>query len=90
MPRPAATAEQADLHFHAVRRAGRMWPGRVACLEESLAVYLAALLRGRRVTWVVGARTAPAAAHAWIETGGEVIGQDLPQRPWPYTPALRV
>ncbi|MFE4540688.1 lasso peptide biosynthesis B2 protein [Streptomyces scopuliridis] len=88
--RPAATAEQADHLFQAVRRAGRLWPGRVACLEESLAVYLAARLRGRRVVWVIGARTAPAAAHAWTEAAGEVIGQDLADRLWPYAPALRI
>ncbi|MEV7422891.1 lasso peptide biosynthesis B2 protein [Streptomyces sp. NPDC091212] len=88
--RPVATAEQADLFFHAVRRSGRFWPGRMACLEESLAAYFAAALRGRRVTWVMGARTAPAAAHAWIEADGEVIGQDLTDRLWPYAPALRV
>ncbi|MFE3143977.1 lasso peptide biosynthesis B2 protein [Streptomyces scopuliridis] len=88
--RPAATAEQADHLFQAVRRAGRLWPGRVACLEESLAVYLAARVRGRRVVWVIGARTAPAAAHAWTEAGGEVIGQDLADRLWPYAPALRI
>lgn len=88
--RPAATAEQADHLTQAVRRAGRLWPGRVACLEESLAVYLAARIRGRRVVWVIGARTAPAAAHAWTEAGGEVIGQDLADRLWPYAPALRI
>jgi hypothetical protein len=90
IPRPAATAEHADRLLDAVRRSARLWPGRAACLEESLAVYLAALLRGRRVTWVLGARTAPAAAHAWTETGGEVIGQDLTDRLWPYAPALRL
>ncbi|WP_326615361.1 lasso peptide biosynthesis B2 protein (plasmid) [Streptomyces scopuliridis] len=88
--RPTATAEQADHLSQAVRRAGRLWPGRVACLEESLAVYLAAQVRGRRVVWVIGARTAPAAAHAWTEAGGEVIGQDLADRLWPYAPALRI
>ncbi|MCX5401313.1 lasso peptide biosynthesis B2 protein [Streptomyces sp. NBC_00102] len=88
--RPAASGEQADLLFHAVRHSGRFWPGRAACLEESLAAYVAAILRGRRVTWVIGARTAPAAAHAWIEAGGEVVGQDLADRLWPYAPALRV
>ncbi|MFE2500153.1 lasso peptide biosynthesis B2 protein [Streptomyces scopuliridis] len=88
--RPTATAEQAEHLAQAVRRAGRLWPGRVACLEESLAVHLAAWVRGRRVVWVIGARTAPAAAHAWTEAGGEVIGQDLADRLWPYAPALRI
>ncbi|MFD8970166.1 lasso peptide biosynthesis B2 protein [Streptomyces sp. NPDC059568] len=90
VPRPDATAEHADILVHAVRNFARLWPGRAACLEESLAVYLAALLRGCRVTWVLGARTAPAGAHAWTETDGQVIGQDLEDRLWPYAPALRI
>lgn len=87
--RPAAPS-RADALFAAVRRAGRAWPGRVACLEESLACYLAAALRGRAVAWVIGARTAPAGAHAWNETGGQVIGQEAGERVWPYAPALRI
>ncbi|MDX3232548.1 lasso peptide biosynthesis B2 protein [Streptomyces sp. ME19-01-6] len=87
--RPAA-AHEADLLLLAVRRAGLSWPGRSACLEESLGCFFAAWLRGRRVTWVIGARTAPAAAHAWIQAGEEVIGQDPSDRVWPYTPALLI
>ncbi|MFF2026727.1 lasso peptide biosynthesis B2 protein [Streptomyces sp. NPDC058171] len=89
-PRREATPDEADLLHHAVRRAARLWPGRAACLEESLAVHIAAALRGRRATWVLGARTAPAAAHAWVEADGSVIGQDPVGRAWPYTPALKV
>ncbi|MER6917148.1 lasso peptide biosynthesis B2 protein [Streptomyces sp. NPDC000594] len=88
--RTPATADQTDRLFHAVRHFARLWPGRAACLEESLAVYLAAALRGLQVTWVLGARTAPAAAHAWVEAEGEVIGQDPADRTWPYVPALKV
>ncbi|MEU7322720.1 lasso peptide biosynthesis B2 protein [Streptomyces griseoviridis] len=88
--RPAAP-ERADQLFAAVRRARSAWPGRAACLEESLACSFAAALRGRAVTWVIGARTAPAGAHAWNEThGNQVIGQDPEDRIWPYAPALRV
>ncbi|MFD3920172.1 lasso peptide biosynthesis B2 protein [Streptomyces sp. NPDC058595] len=90
IPRPPATPAQADVLLHAVRRAARLWPGRAACLEESLALYLVALLRGYRVTWAIGARTAPAAAHAWTEADAQVIGQDLTDRLWPYRPALRI
>lgn len=90
MPGRSATAEEADRLFAAVRRAARFWPGRAACLEEALACYLAAALRGRGVTWVIGARTAPAGAHAWNETAGQVIGQDAADRLWPYAPALRI
>ncbi|GAA2698412.1 MULTISPECIES: lasso peptide biosynthesis B2 protein [Actinosynnema] len=38
----------------AVRHAGRWWPGRVACLETSLAACLAAALLGRELTWCLG------------------------------------
>ncbi|MFD0449043.1 lasso peptide biosynthesis B2 protein [Streptomyces indonesiensis] len=85
-----AAPERADHLFAAVRRAARAWPGRAACLEESLACYFAAALRGRSVVWVIGARTAPAGAHAWAETRGQVIGQDAGDRVWPYAPALRI
>ncbi|MEU1789119.1 lasso peptide biosynthesis B2 protein [Streptomyces sparsogenes] len=76
--------------FWAVRRAGRSWPGHVACLEESLGCFFAAYMHGRRLTWVIGVRTAPAAAHAWVQAHGEVIGQDPAERVWPYAPALRI
>ncbi|MGW7517811.1 lasso peptide biosynthesis B2 protein [Streptomyces sp. NPDC054796] len=90
VPRRVASPERADLLFAAVRRAARLWPGRSACLEESLACYVAGVMRGAHVAWVIGARTAPAAAHAWNEAGGWVIGQDLGDRVWPYAPAIRL
>ncbi|MQS06005.1 lasso peptide biosynthesis B2 protein [Streptomyces alkaliphilus] len=90
IPRPRATATRAAALHLSVRRAGRWWPGRAACLEESLACTIAALLRGLHVTWVIGARTAPAAAHAWIETEDRIIGQDAEDRVWPYAPAVRL
>ncbi|MGW5680160.1 lasso peptide biosynthesis B2 protein [Streptomyces sp. NPDC003860] len=90
LPRRAATPGEADRFFLAVRRAARLWPGRAACLEESYAVHVTAVLRRRRVTWALGARTAPAAAHAWVEADGSVIGQDPADRIWPYVPALKV
>ncbi|MDN3060066.1 lasso peptide biosynthesis B2 protein [Streptomyces sp. SRF1] len=90
LPLRPAGPEQADRLFAAVRRAASAWPGRAACLEESLACYVAAALRGRSVAWVIGARNAPASAHAWNETSGQVIGQDPGDRVWPYAPALRI
>ncbi|MER7791127.1 lasso peptide biosynthesis B2 protein [Streptomyces sp. NPDC097640] len=90
LPLRPADPERADRLFAAVRRTARAWPGRAACLEESLACYFAAALRGWGVAWVIGARTAPAGAHAWNETHGQVIGQDSDDRVWPYAPALRI
>lgn len=90
LPGDAATVTQAEAAFTAVRRAARVWPGRAACLEESLAAHFAAAFTGHRVRWVIGARFTPHGAHAWIEAGGSVIGQDESDRIWPYVPALQV
>lgn len=90
LPGRPATAAEAQEAFAAVRRAARVWPGRAACLEESLAAHFAAALTGRRVRWVIGARFTPHGAHAWIEADGSVIGQDESDRIWPYVPALQV
>ncbi|MEV4000300.1 lasso peptide biosynthesis B2 protein [Streptomyces halstedii] len=90
LPGRAALPQEAEAAFTAVRRAARLWPGRAACLEESLAAHFAAALTGRRVRWVIGARFIPQGAHAWIEAGTAIIGQDETDRVWPYVPALRV
>ncbi|MYV95680.1 lasso peptide biosynthesis B2 protein [Streptomyces sp. SID1034] len=90
LPGRAALPQEAEAAFAAVRRAARLWPGRAACLEESLAAHFAAAFTGRRVRWVVGARFVPQGAHAWIEAGTAIIGQDESDRVWPYFPALQV
>ncbi|MBL1065741.1 lasso peptide biosynthesis B2 protein [Streptomyces sp. 7-21] len=90
VPAAPASADVADKQLVAVRHVARHWPIRLACLEESAACFLAARLRRRGVTFVLGARTAPAAAHAWIETEDQVIGQHSSNRAWPYVPALRI
>ena len=51
----------------ACRWAARCFPGRFACMEESLAGFLLASARCRRVDWCIGARLAPFQAHAWLE-----------------------
>ncbi|WEH37945.1 lasso peptide biosynthesis B2 protein (plasmid) [Streptomyces sp. AM 4-1-1] len=90
LPGRAALPQEAEAAFAAVRRAARFWPGRAACLEESLAAHFAAALTGHRVRWVVGARFIPQGAHAWIEAGTAIIGQDETDRVWPYVSALQV
>lgn len=87
--RPATVAEAERLHA-AVMRATRGWPGRAACLEESLGVHLAAALTGRRVRWVLGTSFMPRNAHSWVEAEDSVIGQDPADRVWPYSAALQV
>lgn len=58
-------------------------PGRAACLETSLAATLTAAARGRRVHWCLGARSAPFATHAWIETAAGPAGEPAnPDRPF--------
>lgn len=90
LPGHRASVREAEAVLAAVRAAGAWWPGRVACLEESLACHLAAALTGRRVRWVLGARFAPRGAHAWVEADRHVIGQDDHDRLWPYLPVLTV
>ncbi|WP_405886497.1 lasso peptide biosynthesis B2 protein (plasmid) [Streptomyces sp. NBC_01384] len=90
LPGRAAPPREAEGTFAAVRCAARLWPGRAACLEESLAAHFAAALTGRRVRWVIGARFIPQGAHAWIEAGTAIIGQAETDRVWPYVPALQV
>ncbi|MFE2289843.1 lasso peptide biosynthesis B2 protein [Streptomyces sp. NPDC059452] len=67
------------------------WPGRVACLEISLATVIAASLTGGRAQWVLGARFMPQGAHAWAEVPGGAAGRDEGDafdRPW--TPVITV
>lgn len=81
--RRAATPAEAETAVAAARTAGRWFPGRAACLENSLAAVLAAAARGRAVDWCIGARLAPYASHAWIETGGRPVGEPAnPDRPY--------
>ncbi|WP_445402590.1 lasso peptide biosynthesis B2 protein [Streptomyces sp. LE64] len=73
------------------------WPGRVACMEISLATVIATALTGRRACWVLGARFLPDSAHAWVEVPEGAVGRnigDAADRPWlpvlsvPWTTAL--
>lgn len=54
---------------HAVRRAARFMPGRVACLEESAAAVLVLAFERESATWCHGAAADPVRLHAWVETG---------------------
>ncbi|MCQ8836184.1 lasso peptide biosynthesis B2 protein [Streptomyces samsunensis] len=91
LPGRPATIAQAQTAHAAVRHAARLWPGRAACLEESLGAYFASALTGHHTRWVLGAAFIPHSAHAWIETDdATVIGQDEEDRVWPYVPVLRV
>jgi hypothetical protein len=64
----SATTEEAGQAAHAVRRAGLVAPGRVACLEESAAIVVLLAAYRQRVTWCHGAAADPVRLHAWVET----------------------
>lgn len=70
--------------------AGAEWiPVRMACLERSLTAVI--LLAGRRrgVTWQMGVRTPPLAAHAWLaDANGEPIGE--PPTTAAYRPLITI
>ncbi|MBV9140550.1 MAG: lasso peptide biosynthesis B2 protein [Pseudonocardiales bacterium] len=75
MVRSKATITEAKKSILAVRRTARLWPARVACLEESIAATLALALTGRCATWCHGVATDPIALHAWIEVGGVPVAE---------------
>lgn len=84
-PRPC-DADQAQRAIAARDWAMRWFPGRAACLENSLAAFIFAALHGRSVDWCIGCRFLPAESHAWIQTGGRPVGEpDLPDRPFHVT-----
>lgn len=85
MLRPAS-ADRARQAVCAVRRVGLLAPGRVACLEESVAVALMLATSRHQVTWCHGVRADPIRLHAWVETDGQPVAE--PESTTHYT-ALR-
>ncbi|MFV2198214.1 lasso peptide biosynthesis B2 protein [Nocardiopsis sp. LOL_012] len=87
---PGAEAPALTRLVHACTRASALWPGRVACLETSLALVLAAAFTGRRLHWCLGGRFDPPATHAWAQhPDGTPVGEPT-DTPWPWTTALRI
>lgn len=81
-PALATVAETADA-VAAARAAAKWFPGRAACLENSLATALTAILMRRSPDWCIGVRLMPYAAHAWVEVEGTPVGeQPEPDRPF--------
>ncbi|MEV6818345.1 lasso peptide biosynthesis B2 protein [Nocardiopsis dassonvillei] len=79
----SATVEEATTIVAAARAPARWFPGRAACLENSLAAALTALLLLRTLDWCIGARLMPYAAHAWVEVSGVPVGEaQAPDRPY--------
>jgi hypothetical protein len=74
-----ATFDQAKAARDAVVAVSLHCAAREGCLARSLATVLLCRLRGRWPTWCVGARRLPPfAAHAWVEAGGVMVGEDYP------------
>lgn len=75
--RRTATSRQAAIAVTAVGRAARCYPGRAACLEQSLAAVLLSAVRRRRLDWCLGSASDPYRFHAWVETGGQPVGSQF-------------
>lgn len=81
--RRSAGQVEAERALAARAWAAKFFPGRAACLEVSLAAFLAATARGRAVDWCIGCRFNPCESHAWIEADGRPLGEpELPDRPF--------
>jgi hypothetical protein len=86
--RRPATHDDAARAVNAVRWAGRHWPARVACLEESVAATILLGLRRLQVTWCHGVAADPIHLHAWIQAGDRPVAE--PETTNHYTPLLQV
>ncbi|MET9554471.1 lasso peptide biosynthesis B2 protein [Streptomyces sp. NPDC006645] len=71
-PRPATHAQAAEA-VAVVRRVARRYPGRVACLELSLAATVRLALAGLSAEWCLGSADDPYRFHAWVEAGGRPV-----------------
>ncbi|WP_156722316.1 lasso peptide biosynthesis B2 protein [Streptomyces apocyni] len=71
--RRPATTRQAEVMLTAVRRAGERYPGRVACLEDSLATVLGLAVAGLAADWCLGSADDPYRFHAWVEVAGATV-----------------
>lgn len=74
LARRATPATRAEEMVNAVRHFGFL-PGRVACLESSVATVVALALRRRTATWHHGVRCDPIVLHAWISINGVPVAE---------------
>lgn len=73
-----ATSGEVMHVLHAVDAAAAWVPVRIACLERSLTAVVLLAARRRGVTWQMGVRTPPLAAHAWL---ADATGEPLCEPP---------
>jgi hypothetical protein len=87
--RGQASADATRTIVNAVDRVAAYYPGRVACMEKSLAAVLLSALRGRRVDLCLGAVPDPYRFHAWVEASGMPVSATGEQA-LPYLRVLTV
>lgn len=71
--RRVAGSQEAAATVATVDWAARRYPGRAACLEQSLTAVLLAAAVGRRLDWCLGAAPDPYRFHAWVEAQGRPV-----------------
>lgn len=74
---PNSTEARVQNKLRAGNALGRVYIGRVACLELSLATVLAEARQGRRVDWAIGMAPDPRTVHNWPEIGGQPIRSEF-------------
>lgn len=72
--RRVASVASVEETMNAVRHFGFL-PGRIACLESSVATVVALALRGQGVSWHHGVRCDPLVLHAWVSLDGVPVGE---------------
>ena len=73
-PKPASAGLVRQL-LQASYRVNRYFPGRIACLERSLAIFIAGFLLGCAPTWCLGSAFDTVRHHAWLEAEGLPVGE---------------
>lgn len=93
MSTPIALPEPAALSPRRARRVvetvSLRCAGPYGCMPRSLAIVLLCYGRGQRVTWRVGVHSPPVSAHAWVEAGGEPVGEPFDPRLL-YVPVIEI
>lgn len=75
-----ATAVSARRAHRIVETVSLRCAGPYGCMPRSVAIVLLCRSRGQRVTWRVGVHSPPARTHAWVEAGGEPVGEPFDPR----------
>jgi hypothetical protein len=65
-----------------VALAAGFFPGRAACLEQSLALYYVLRRRGIAATFRVGVTAQPFLSHAWVEYRGHPVNDTAERVRW--------